>query len=203
MRKILAAIVAIMFFGVVSLNYGELYAVFYDRFSNEKQSQISEIDFELMGNSMDQQLIDADGGLTLDENNEASVDVDFDVENTGTCDIYIRVAILPLILDKENSQIVYKLNKSSCEIQFCNEKIKRATLAYAAYHLTILMGLSGLLGGQNTKMIRKKLRELKELFYYDIHPKAKKVKKIVRMIGFNNTSRILSGYLKYRAVWRK
>ena len=36
--------------------------------------------------------------------------VDFDVENTGTCDIYIRVAILPLILDKENSQIVYKLN---------------------------------------------------------------------------------------------
>ena len=89
------------------------------------------------------------------------------------------------------------------KIQFCNEKIKRATLAYAAYHLTILMGLSGLLGGQNTKMIRKKLRELKELFYYDIHPKAKKVKKIVRMIGFNNTSRILSGYLKYRAVWRK
>ena len=107
MRKILAAIVAIMFFGVVSLNYGELYAVFYDRFSNEKQGQISEIDFELMGNSMDQQLIDADGGLTLDENNEASVDVDFDVENTGTCDIYIRIAILPLILDKENSQIVY------------------------------------------------------------------------------------------------
>lgn len=89
------------------------------------------------------------------------------------------------------------------KIQFCNEKIERATLAYAAYHLTILMGLSGLLGGQNTKMIRKKLRELKELFYYDIHPKAKKVKKIVRMIGFNNTSRILSGYLKYRAVWRK
>ena len=121
MRKILAAIVAIMFFGVVSLNYGELYAVFYDRFSNEKQSQISEIDFELMGNSMDQQLIDADGGLILDENNEASVDVDFDVENTGTCDIYIRVAILPLILDKQNSQIVYKLNKSSCEIQYCNE----------------------------------------------------------------------------------
>ena len=121
MRKILAAIVAIMFFGVVSLNYGELYAVFYDRFSNEKQSQISEIYFELMGNSMDQQLIDADGGLTLDENNEASVDVDFDVENTGTCDIYIRVAILPLILDKENSQIVYKFNKSSCEIQYCNE----------------------------------------------------------------------------------
>ena len=64
MRKILAAIVAIMFFGVVSLNYGELYAVFYDRFSNEKQGKISEIDFELMGNSMDQQLIDADGGCT-------------------------------------------------------------------------------------------------------------------------------------------
>ncbi len=96
MRKILAAIVAIMFFGVVSLNYGELYAVFYDRFSNEKQSQISEIDFKLMGNSMDQQLIDADGGLTLDENNEASVDVDFDVENTGTCDIYIRLRFFRL-----------------------------------------------------------------------------------------------------------
>ena len=47
--------------------------------------------------------------------------MDFDVENTGTCDIYIRVAILPIILDKENSQIVYKLNKSSCEIQYCNE----------------------------------------------------------------------------------
>ena len=76
MRKILAAIVAIMVFWGVSVNYGELYAVFYDRFSNEKQSQISEIDFELMGNSMDQQLINADGGLTLDENNEASVDVD-------------------------------------------------------------------------------------------------------------------------------
>ena len=54
MRKILAAIVAIMVFWGVSVNYGELYAVFYDRFSNEKQSQISEIDFELMGNSMDQ-----------------------------------------------------------------------------------------------------------------------------------------------------
>ena len=47
--------------------------------------------------------------------------MDFDVENTGTCDIYIRVAILPIILDKQNSQIVYKLNKSFCEIQYCNE----------------------------------------------------------------------------------
>ena len=45
MRKILAAIVAIMVFWGVSVNYGELYAVFYDRFSNEKQSQISEIDY--------------------------------------------------------------------------------------------------------------------------------------------------------------
>ena len=121
MRKILAAIVAIVVFWGISMNYGELYAVFYDRFSNEKQGQISEIDFELMGNSMDQQLINEDSGLTLDENNEASVDVDFDVENTGTCDIYIRVAILPIILDKQNSQIVYKLNKSSCEIQYCNK----------------------------------------------------------------------------------
>lgn len=121
MRKILAAIVAIVVFWGVSVNYGELYAVFYDRFSNEKQSQVSEMDFELMGNSMDQQFINAEGGLTLDKNNEASVDINFDVKNTGTCDMYIRVAILPVILDKQNPQIVYKLNKSSCEIQYCNE----------------------------------------------------------------------------------
>lgn len=58
---------------------------------------------------------------TLDENNEASVDVDFDVENTGTCDIYIRVAILPIILDKQNSQIVFSNLTNLLVIQYCNE----------------------------------------------------------------------------------
>ena len=152
MRKILAAIVAIVVFWGISMNYGELYAVFYDRFSNEKQSQISEIDFELMGNSMDQQLIDADGGLTLDENNEASVDVDFDVENTGTCDIYIRVAILPIILDKENSQIVYKLNKSSCEIQYCNENDSSVLDDGYYYYKKVLKQGQGLENGLISKV---------------------------------------------------
>ena len=92
----------------------------------------------------------------------------------------------------------------SREIKFSNEQLKCAILSYAAYHLTILMGLSGQLNDKDQiKDIRRRTKKFKVLFEYDLHPKVRKVKKIVNIIGFNNSCRVLSGYLKMRDVWRR
>lgn len=89
-------------------------------------------------------------------------------------------------------------------IKFFNEEIKQEILSYAAYHLTIIMGLSGQLKDRGeSKIIRRKSRKLKDLFSYDLHPKAQQVKRVVKIVGFNNTCRILSSYLKVRTIWRK
>ncbi len=89
-------------------------------------------------------------------------------------------------------------------IKFFNEEIKQEILSYAAYHLTIIMGLSGQLKDkEESKIIREKSKKLKSLFLYNLHPKTQKVKKVVKIVGFNNACRFLSVYLKIRTIWRK
>lgn len=97
-----------------------------------------------------------------------------------------------------------KIIEDSRYIKFSNEERKNAILSYATYHLTILMGLNGQLNDKKqTKAVREQIKKLKILFEYDLHPKAKKVKNLINIIGFNNTCRVLSGYLKIRNVWRR
>ena len=97
-----------------------------------------------------------------------------------------------------------KIVDESRKIKFLNERIKNEILSYAAYHLKIIMGLSGQLNDKSqTKDIRGKIKKLKLLFEYDLHPKARKVKKLVNIIGFNNACKVLSGYLKIRDIWRQ
>ncbi len=120
MKKIFMVIVAIIIWGVAT-NYSELYSMFFNQFSKETISQASKIDFKIEGDFERQEQIELGGLSGIEWNNGAVVDIDFDIKNDSDCDIYVRVAILPIILDNSDTNIAYKLSNTSCEIQYCNE----------------------------------------------------------------------------------
>lgn len=121
MKKGLTVIVFVVAIIIVGFNYDKLYAAFFNRFTKVMQNQTCVLDFEVIGDFSGQQFVNASEYIESDENNEAFIPIDFDVKNSGNCDIYIRAAISPIILDKDDElNKVYKLKKSSCEIQYCN-----------------------------------------------------------------------------------
>ena len=117
MKKLFTAIVTIVIIVILATNYSELYAVFFNRFSKETTAKVSKIDFTIDGDFNGQQQIKLG---QLDENNEEVINVDFDIKNNSDRDIYVRVAILPVILDNPVTNSAYKLSNSSCQIQYCN-----------------------------------------------------------------------------------
>lgn len=121
MKKKLSVMVIVVVIAVVGANCDKLYAAFFNRITKEIENQACVLDFEIMGDFSGQQFINAGEIIELDENNEAFIPIDFDVKNSGDCEIYIRIAIFPVIVDKSDSSQFYKLGKSSCEIQYCNE----------------------------------------------------------------------------------
>lgn len=121
MKKKLSVIVIVVVITIIGANYDKLYAAFFNRFTKDIQNQTCMLDFEIMGDFSNQQLMDVGENIELDENNEAFIPINFDIENSGNCEMYIRVAVSPVILDKLDSRYIYKLRKSSCEIQYCNQ----------------------------------------------------------------------------------
>lgn len=120
MKKLFTAMVTIVIIVILTTNYSELYAVFFNRFSKETTAKVSKIDFTIDGDFNGQQQIKLDKLGQFDENNEEVIDIDFDIKNNSDRDIYVRVAILPVILDNPATNTAYKLSNSSCKIQYYN-----------------------------------------------------------------------------------
>ena len=82
---------------------------------------------------------------------------------------------------------------------YCEEKVKTYLLGYVAYEYCILLAQTVFIKDKSDKKIlNNKLRSLKGVLSYDIHPKVKLINKIMRVFGFSITKTILQKYLKYR-----
>ena len=82
--------------------------------------------------------------------------------------------------------------------QYLDTEAEEALKSYAAYQFTILMAKVGLLPAVQRKAIYQKMLTMRELLNYDLHPKVQTVNRAVRLLGFGNTCRLLSFYLKHR-----
>lgn len=121
MKKKLSVMLIVAIIIFVGVNCDKLYAAFSNRFTKEIQSQACVLDFDVMGDFSSREFVDVGENTNFDSNNEVFIPINFDVKNSGDCEIYIRAAIYPIIEDKLDSNQVYKLEKSSCEIQYCNK----------------------------------------------------------------------------------
>lgn len=118
MKKLFIAVVTMVILIVMATNYSELYAMFFNKFSKETSQRTANIDFTIDGDFAAEKQIKLD---QLGENDEMNLDIDFDIKNDSDCDIYVRVAILPVVLDNPTTNTSYKFSKSLCEIQYDNE----------------------------------------------------------------------------------
>ncbi len=118
MKKLFIGVVTMVILIVITTNYGELYAMFFNKFSKETSQRTANIDFTIDGDFAAEKQIKLD---QLGENDEMNLDIDFDIKNDSDCDIYVRVAILPVVLDSPPTNTSYKFSKSLCEIQYDNE----------------------------------------------------------------------------------
>lgn len=82
--------------------------------------------------------------------------------------------------------------------QYQDVEAEEALKSYAAYQFTILMAKVGLLPYAQRKVIYPKILPLRELLNHDLHPKVQTVNRAVRLLGFGNTCRLLTFYLKHR-----
>ena len=118
MKKLFIAVITMLILIVMTTNYSELYAMFFNKFSKETSQRTANIDFTIDDDFAAEKQIKLD---QLGENDEMNLDIDFDIKNDSDCDIYVRVAILPVVLDNPPTNTSYKFSKSLCEIQYDNE----------------------------------------------------------------------------------
>lgn len=106
---------------ILIFSYDSIEAMFFSESSMESNSDVQacKIDFSIDDDSTQKREVGFDELFV--ENQEALVGIDFDVKNDSNCDIFIRVAILPVIVDKNATEYAYKLKNSSCEIQYLND----------------------------------------------------------------------------------
>lgn len=85
------------------------------------------------------------------------------------------------------------------DFTFCNEKVKICLLGYVAYEYSILLAQVNFIEDRfEKKILKNKLKSLKPVLSYDIHPKVKMINKVMKLLGFNITTFLLGKYLKYR-----
>ena len=96
-------------------------------------------------------------------------------------------------------QLADMLEEFSDEGRYTNDTARRCVLGLAAYHLTILMAYTANLAeAEQRKHLIPRIRKLKHLLAYDIHPRVKLVNRVRRFAGLNLTIALLGVYLKYR-----
>lgn len=116
MKKAFFAMVVV----ILVFNYSYIEAMFFNKFLNNANTtvQTCKIDFSIDGDSVQKREIKFD---ELFSEQESFVGVDFDVTNNSKCDIFLRIAVLPIVVDENNPNIAYKLSNFSCEIQYLND----------------------------------------------------------------------------------
>lgn len=89
--------------------------------------------------------------------------------------------------------------ESFMNFSYCNETVKACLLGYVAYEYCILLAQFNFLEIKAEKQqIKRKLKDMKCVLAYDIHPKVKLIHTILRVLGFDITTFILGAYLRYR-----
>ena len=108
---------------ILIFNYSYLEAMFFNKFSKETNTQVQtcKIDFSIGDESVQNREIKFDELLGESLDQQTVVNIDFDVINNSECDIFIRIAVLPIVVDENDSNIAYKLNNSSWKIQYVND----------------------------------------------------------------------------------
>ena len=112
MKKLIIAIVTITILVVISTNYGKLYAMFFNQFSKDITQKTANIDFTIQGDFKGEKKINIQNVKNYE------IDIDFDIENNSDCEIYVRVAVVPIILDNTKANTAYKFSNSFCEIKY-------------------------------------------------------------------------------------
>ena len=120
MKKLIIAIVTITILVVISTNYGKLYAMFFNKFSKDLTQKTANIDFTIQGDFKGEKKINIQNLDQLIKNDVKNyeIDIDFDIENNSDCEIYVRVAVVPIILDNTKANTAYKFSNSFCEIKY-------------------------------------------------------------------------------------
>lgn len=96
-------------------------------------------------------------------------------------------------------QLADMLEEFSDERRYTNDTAKQCVLSLVSYQLTILMAyVSNLSNREQRKQMLRRIRAMKHLLAYDIHPRVKLVNKVKRIVGFDMTVGLLGIYLKYR-----
>ena len=96
-------------------------------------------------------------------------------------------------------QLADMLEEFSDEGRYADDITKSSVLSLVAYQLTILMGyVANLANGEQKKQLIGRIRRLKYLLSYDIHPRVKLVNKVKKIVGLDLTIALLGMYLKYR-----
>ena len=96
-------------------------------------------------------------------------------------------------------QLADMLEEFSDAERYTNDTAKRCVLGLVSYQLTILMAyVSNLTDGAQRKQLIQRIRKLKHLLAYDLHPRVKLVNKVRRFAGLDLTIALLGIYLKYR-----
>ena len=96
-------------------------------------------------------------------------------------------------------QLADMLEEFGVEGRYHNDTAKRCVLGLVAYQLTILMAyVSNLTDGDQRNQLIRRIKGLKHLLAYDLHPRVKLVNKVRRFAGLDLTIALLGAYLKYR-----
>ena len=96
-------------------------------------------------------------------------------------------------------QLADMLEEFSDEGRYADDITKSSVLSLVAYQLTILMAyVSNLTDGDQRNQLIRRIKGLKHLLTYDLHPRVKLVNKVRRFAGLDLTIALLGAYLKYR-----
>ena len=100
-------------------------------------------------------------------------------------------------IDYNHLSQYYDFLAKHTKIETNNQKLDYCILSYIAYHYTILCGLSVRCSGNEKKKLMSKLRDMKSILKYDLHPKVRKTKKVMKLLGFNFTVYLLNMFIKH------
>lgn len=110
----------------------------------------------------------------------------------------MRVGSISSSVDFNHLKSYIAFLKEHAENDFKDNQLKKIILSYIAYQFTIICALATRLNKKDKKLIISDLKSFKYIMDYDLHPKVKKVNKLYKVIGFNNTLNALGLYLKIR-----
>ena len=132
---------------------------------------------------------------------------------------YLRIMpLLPNLFFLHEQVYIYRMKRegsiTSCIdynhlVQYCdilmkyakiyknNQKFNNYILSYIAYHYTILCGLTVRCSEKEKKQLVERLKDMKNILKYDIHPKVRRINIVRRLLGFDFMIYLLNIYIKY------